>query len=245
MPNVKKYRASRKKKLYKPRKRVNNKINAKTNKDFRATNSYGITPQPFPRVLFTQCKYSDSKIFTVPALGVSNANTYRSNSIWDPDFTGTGQTVAGWNVLNQIYGRYWVMGCKVRLTFSDPLQDGVRVGYSIRQRSNAPTAGLTIQQLAYYNNVYMSSISNSGSQKKVFNFYMKPWAQSSVSKLEYMANSDQHSAIMSGFPNIPSYFDVFVVNENVGSSATTINYTCEITYYVKLYDRLQLNPTSF
>lgn len=232
------------KKVYKPRKGGANKSTFKPSKDFRfkADKNYGIKPEPFPRVLFTRLKYGQSNKFNVPVLGVAVANSYRMNSIWDPDFTGVGLTVAGWSQMSALYDRYMVMGAKVIVSFNDPSADGIRVGCSLRQASNGPTSGLTIEQLTYYNNTYISGLNNTGKQTKNFSFYIKPWSLIGIDKLEYMANSSLYSSTMASFPSAPCYIDVFAVNEDPTAAAKTVLYTIKIIYYTKCYQRKQLNP---
>lgn len=210
---------------------------------FKGSDNNNIKPEPFPRVLFTRAKFIDNEQLSVPAFGVSIAKTYRMNTIYRPSFTGSTSTVCGWAQLNAMYGNYLCLGAKVTVSYSNPTSDGCRVGVCLRQASSGPVTGLTLEQLANYTNTYISAVNNTGSQKKTFNFYIKPWSLVGINKLEYMANSSQYSSTMSSWPNAPCYIDVFAVNDDAGASAQTINYLIKVIYYVKCFNRLQLNPS--
>lgn len=215
----------------------NNK--SKDNKDFRfkAVDNYNVKPEPFPRVLLTRIKYATSGALNATLLDTAVSNAFRANSIYDPDFTGTGQSVVGLTVLSGIYGRYMVMGAKVTLTFNDPEVDGSRVGYRLRTAQNGATSLSTLTQLMQQPMTYISGINNSGSQKKSFQFYITPWSLEGISKLEYLVNSIKYSSATNNNPTSPVYFDIFHINSN---GACTINYAIKIVYYVKFYDRLYL-----
>ena len=77
--------------------------------EFKSINAYGVKPEPFPRVLLTQCKYSgEGQINLVGGLGIATAVTFRMNSIYDPYYALGGQTVAGHAALSAIYSSYLV-----------------------------------------------------------------------------------------------------------------------------------------
>jgi hypothetical protein len=46
----------------------------------------------------------------------TTSNLYRANSIFDPDFTGVGTTVAGYQQMQQLYSRSRVLGVKARVS---------------------------------------------------------------------------------------------------------------------------------
>lgn len=128
--------------------RSSNNLN-KTNKDFRfkSANPYGIKPEPFPRVLYTRCKYATWDTLSTGVLGLADFSTYRTNSIYDPDYTGGGTTVVGHSQLNALYSNYQVLGAKILLTFSNPTVDGIRVGVRVRIGDAGSVSGQGLTQL--------------------------------------------------------------------------------------------------
>lgn len=218
---------------------------------FKAGPRHNVKPEPFPTVLKTRMKFSSNNYnFAVPALGAAGWNTFRVNSIWDPDLTGIGKTVTGWSVMNMVYSRYLVTGCKISVQFYDPDKDGATVGVRLRHANSAPTAGQTLQQLIEQPMTYTSGLSNTGSQTKNFNFFVRPWSLIGISKSEYMNNTTAYSADMGTMPVPPNQavgdgcvFDVFAVHNNPATLLGEINVVVKIVYYVTLYNRKALTST--
>lgn len=73
----------------------------------------------FPPVLLFKMKYKDRHLMTAQILPYARTSQiYRLNSIYDPDFTGTGLQPAFHDDLQLIYRRYYVVGCKVNFKFT-------------------------------------------------------------------------------------------------------------------------------
>lgn len=49
---------------------------------------------------------------------ISDNWVYRLNSVWDPDYTGTGVTVTGYSTFSSLYSRYFVHESEVKVTMS-------------------------------------------------------------------------------------------------------------------------------
>lgn len=219
---------------------------------FKSGQNGAVKPEPFPTKLKTRLKFSsDLGTIAVPALGGANWHTYRCNSIYDPDLTGFGRTVCGWSVLDQIYARYLVTGCKITVSFSNPTADGVRVGVRLRHANSLPTAGTTLAQLTEQPMTYISGLNNTGSQNKTFNFFVRPWDLIGISKLEYMANTNGYSAAMNLMPVPPNQaagdgcvFDIFTVNGSILSPQANVDCVVKIVYYTTLYNRKALSSTA-
>jgi hypothetical protein len=210
----------------------------------KGVNNYNIKPEPFPRVLLTRAKFVENWQVTIPGYGLSEARSYRINSIYRPPFTAPATTVCGYAQLAAIYNKYLVLGAKVTVSFSDPTVDGIRVGVALRQASNGPCDAITLQTLANYSGTYISALNNTGSQKKEFNFFIKPWSLIGISKLEYMANSSIYASGIATNPSSPAYIDVFAVQDDASKASTqTVNALVKIIYYVKLFERAQLNQS--
>lgn len=75
----------------------------------------GITPIA-PRTI-TRLRYTSVISRTLNA-GIAADNVYRLNSIFDPDFTGTGTQPYGHDTYAQLYNRYRVFAASYRVTFN-------------------------------------------------------------------------------------------------------------------------------
>lgn len=201
-----------------------------------------IKPEPFPRTLYTRCKYGRESGLAIPANNTAVADTYRLNSINDPRFAIGGQTVTGHAALSAIYDAYWVMGAKVEVRFFNPDLEGVRVGCSLRINSQNPTAGQNTTWLSQQPLTYMGGLADSGKQTKYFSFYVQPWQLQSCTKLEYMSSSTLYASKINTNPQLDNcLFDVFAIGTNATSA--NVRYAIKITYYTKLYERKGLTAT--
>lgn len=67
---------------------------------------------PFAQRYITKMKYS--QVFSLTSTSPQYA--FRLNSIFDPDFTGTGHQPYGHDTLNAVYNRYRVISCSYNIT---------------------------------------------------------------------------------------------------------------------------------
>ena len=71
----------------------------------------------FPQQLFAKHIYSDSVLLALNVGGsCSGPHVFRLNSLFDPDFTGTGHQPQGYDNMALQYNRYIVYGCPSRLS---------------------------------------------------------------------------------------------------------------------------------
>lgn len=226
-----------KKKTFKPRYGRKKKFQrSKAKPTFRAGVSYGVKPDPFPTRLFTRLKYVNSQTLTgaVSSRVAGNEQAFRLNSIYDPDFTGTGYNAMGWANLAALYERYIVNGAKVEIQWSNPSGDGM-VGFA---SLNQTTVLQGNTDPANYNNmlVYSTDVNNTGSQKSKMKFYVRPWNLIGLSKLEWKANKASRSSAMTGNPSVDLYLRLACSGN---ASSQTIHVTTKIIYYVECYNRVQ------
>lgn len=220
---------------------------AKLDWRFKSGKTYSVKPEPFPRVLKTRMKYAFAWNQTF-SVGVSGARTFRLNSIHDPDWTGTGTTVAGHTQMAALYKRYLVTGAKIYISFSNPSEDGCRAGYRLRIDDDDPVASESLSEVMSKPLTYVSGINNTGSQKKNFIAFVRPWSLLGISKSEYMNNTVNYGSIMSSSPSpfgsaIGASMDVFALNPDTLVSGN-IDVAIRIVYYVTLYDRKSLTMSA-
>lgn len=218
------------------------KVRKPKNSIFGGMHSYRVKPEPFPRVMYTRTKFAQQFSMTTNGLGSAVARTFRVNSIWDPDLTGIGNTVAGHAALASIYGRYIVTNCKMTIRFFDPGADQIKVGCRLRIGTASATAGRTVNQLMEQPLTYLKGLANSGSQTSVYNFNIKPWTLIGLSKLEYFAGMTIYSSIMAGSPAVlGGYVDIFIVDTT--GAAIPVTVLVKMEYECQFYERKHL-PSS-
>lgn len=237
--NKYKSKIGKKDKILKPW-RENNATGVKT--IFRSGVSYGVNPDPFPQRLVCRLKFADDGILTSAGLSnvVGTEQVYRLSSIHDPDYTIGGTTVVGWTQMNAIYQRYIVTGILVEVDFYDPSADAGMCVISLNQTD--PVQGLSVKQVGEHSLTYTDVINNTGSQKKTFRMYVRPWNLLGLSKLEWLSNKTGHSASMGASPTTETYLRIGYTNFTVSSS---IKYVTRLIYFTELFDRKQLASTAF
>lgn len=107
----------------------------------------------FPETLTTTLRYSD--VYTLSTSGTAPVgNIFRMNSVFDPDFTGTGHQPLYFDQFAAVYSRYSVLGSKITATYSQSSSDTdlspkgpYRIGItSNNDGSFASNAGTLIEQ---------------------------------------------------------------------------------------------------
>lgn len=77
------------------------------------------TPSLFPARRVGTMVY-DGLFNISPAASAAAYNTFRANSVFDPDFTGAGTTISGYTPLATVYNRYRVISCRADIVWSNP-----------------------------------------------------------------------------------------------------------------------------
>lgn len=235
-------KARRKRKGYKMQKKGKKKpASVKVNTLFKKGRSYGVHPDPFPTRLLTRMKYVTTGELYSNSLTADTCGTehvYRCTSIYDPYYGSGGTTTVGWSNYAAIYQKYIVYGAKIEIEFYDPAADGGVPIVSLNQLS--PVQNQTTKTIGEQMLTYTSIVNNTGSQKKRFYFYVKPWALEGLSKLEWLANKSTRSSVMASNPSVDVYIRLGYAS---GVTASPIQYSIRIIYFTELFDRYQLTST--
>jgi hypothetical protein len=87
---------------------------------------------PFPPEIFTKHRYSENITLTTGTAGIyGTIQTYRLNSLYDPNLSGTGHQPYGFDEVVNIYGRYCVTDVEIQLTLSGSQNTNNTLGYLI------------------------------------------------------------------------------------------------------------------
>lgn len=213
---------------------------------FHSYKNYKIKPDPFPRVLFTRMKYGMERVLTTGFLNNSVENTFNLNALYDPDATGVGQTVKGYSNMKALYDSYIIMGAKFYVSFSNPPNDGWRVGYSLNQ--DTTTVSKSVQQLLAMSKTYMHGLNNTGSQRYAFKGYVKPWANQRrcLDKRQYLSDTDNWGSLAGNTaPSNNLYLRVFATQDQSATAVGSIDVAVKIIYYVRFFNRKELVQESF
>lgn len=106
--------------------------------------SVGISRIPFTNTYFTQLRYAVQVPITVTA-GAQSYNTFRVNSLYDPDSTGIGgqpkfyDTLCGASGGTAPYASYRVHGCKYKVNFVNTNSSQTSISYVAARVRDADT----------------------------------------------------------------------------------------------------------
>lgn len=210
---------------------------------FRKGRTYKIHPDPFPPRLICRMKYATQGQLLASATQnyYGLEHVYRLTSIYDPYYSTGGTTTVGYSNMANLYQKYIVYGAKIEITFYDSNLDGQIPTVSLNQTDVLQAK--SVKTAGEQSLTYSTQLNNTGSQKKTFRFYVKPWALGGLSKLEWMANKSTRSSLMGTNPSEETYLRLALAASNASGSTNTINYTLRIIYFTELFDRVQLTSS--
>lgn len=196
----------------------------------------GILPKGgLPDKLFTSFTYNDS--FTLTDNGTADVAVYRQyrlNSLFDPDYTGTGEQPYMRDQLSAFYSKAVIYGCKVRIcvmgSSSTTLPHVVTMRPSIS--ASAPTdANLEIER-PRSKKICLSSQQDKG----ILSTYYRIQDLFGISKATL--ESDQYVISIGSNPARALYLNVVQSPLPIATSTATesLYYTITMKFYCKLYD---------
>ncbi len=197
--------------------------------------------QVFPPRLKTVLSYVDQFTFTGATLSAvfGNENSFRLNSLYDPDYTGTGHQPYGYDQITPFYSRYMVDEVNVRITFFDPQGDGIYCGVFIKNYDDTATlVNSSVPQSVERPQCWVRPLSNTGSQKIVFERRIKIWELFGLTRVQYEAAWPTLAALVTTNPSVAPYLSVAVADVNASSPALTCKCTVEMDFYATFFGRI-------
>lgn len=171
------------------------------------------------------------------ALGVQDY-VFNLNSIWDPDRTGVGHQPLGRDQWAAFYNRYRVYGVQIRWSFtnkSDVPANIALVG------NNDPVMVLGNDAMFEQSHMNKKQVgAKGGIDTKVITKYFTPARITGRPLVSYVAD-DRYQATMNANPQETIVAHFYCANADGGTNPLAGNATIHITYYVELFDRVNLN----
>lgn len=173
--------------------------------------------------------------------GAVGTNQYRGNSLFDPDYSGTGTQPSGFDELASLYERYRVLGSTCIVNFVSntsqnddlcvfPTNTATLVGTDNTIRAEYPYAQRKIA------NVYQAPPSNTR-----FAQYMSTSKMYGVSK-QKVRDEEDYSAATTANPSNSFFWNVSYQAVD-RASTQSLYYTIRIEYYCTFYKRRALNQS--
>jgi len=188
----------------------------------------------------TTLVYSQAITLTAGSVGLfGTEQVFRLNSLYDPDFTGTGHQPYGFDQLLALYNYYKVSAVDIKLTFSDPSADGMFVA-SMVQPSTA-TYGLSSQTIATVTEKAGSLVrplNNTGAQKVVIHHKLAIPAIENISMTQFLADYTNFSS-SAGMGN-PTVTPWLRCANACGTASATCTLLVELAFDAEFWDRVVL-----
>lgn len=206
-----------------------------------------VSSSPFPT--YYKCKMYYSHVLTAltPQAVTGFLGTeqiFRLNSLYDPDYSGTGQQPYGFDQMASLYRKYKVNGVKIDVTIYNPNEDGVLVGALIQPPGGTATlTGKTMEDIAELPMCTYRVLHNTGTQRSHFSQYMPINKLAGISPLQFKANIEDFASLCTTSPAQFPYFRI-AVGSIIGSTSATCQITVKLTFYSTFYERIQQAASS-
>lgn len=227
-----------KKKVIKTKRKVNKPINiskAVTKGPFKRYDDN----DPFPPVFMCKMTYVDSNTLSTGVAGVfGTEQVFRLNSLFDPNFTGTGRQPYCYDQITPLYRYYQVFGVNIEIIANDPSADAIVIG-AIIQPSNATVSltGRGIDEVKEKPMCITFPLNNTGSQTAKREQYMALHVIEGINKVQYMAGQSDYSSAVGTSPTKNPYLRLALASDrsNAGDSCIV---RVKLTFYTKFFDRI-------
>ncbi len=172
---------------------------------------------PFPNTRRVTMQYAQLlQLVTDATPDYSTEWDFRLNSIFDPDFTGTGHQPKYHDTFATLYQKYLVHNVDITLEFYDTSADGIIVGGGF---GFSAFSALTAGDLAERSNIQLATMSNSGEQRVVLRYRISPAEALGLTRAQYLNSADTYGATFGSNPTTVSYLRV-VYSHPVSSSVS-------------------------
>lgn len=194
-----------------------------------------------PRTQFRALVYVGEDIDLDPgAVGVTASHYFRCNSLFDPDFTGTGHQPHGFDSLALKYGGYRVRTATITCTFmaSSTANANKRVGIQLTSQSSPVSTVIT--DIVESPHVVYKVLATSDSGRSVVRVRMtvRPWHFLGVA----YKNSNYSANVVSSPTNV-CFFRVFCGPVDEVQDTTGAQVDVHITYKAQFFDGLEIGPS--
>lgn len=206
-------------------------------------------PLPFAESFFARLPYAS--LYVISAGGASRSCVcpiqWRLNGASAPLVGGGGHIPEQWSMLATLYQQYKVFGCRVKVTFSDPISESFFVGCRVRASTDPlATVSLNPSQLAMLPNTQTGYLVNTGEQARVFEFYVRIEDIFGVPKSQYADVS--YAALTTALPPAGDvWLEPFVsyitpVTDPIPFQPA-LNCMVELNYYIMFSSLMNQVPT--
>jgi len=165
----------------------------------------------------------------VGTVGAISKYVFRANSIYDPDLTGTGDSVLDYQTFSSHYNHYVVTGAKITLkAYSSMGSNANVIGIMLNDDTTTPS---------YFSEVLMQSDSKFGivgSDGKILTVTKNFSAKRFFNVTDVKDNLDRIGSVMGSNPTDDAYFTVYALPMDVVTDTAPVRCVAIIDYIFHL-----------
>ncbi len=199
---------------------------------------------PFPPQIRRRLKYADLfQLATAASTGNFGAEQrFRVNSLYDPDYSGTGHQPYGYDQISNLYNKYRVDRVWFKIIFTTPGSAAdVLCAASISPGTSAALATFAPAVPLEWPNTMVGHLSSSGERKVVLTGTIDLAVLCGVPRHKY-ESEDSYSAAVGANPSQVALLS-FAVASFSGSASQATSVLCELEYDAVLYERVILGQS--
>ncbi len=198
----------------------------------------GITP--FAAQLIARMRYASTITVVTPNMA-NTAGTYsfRLNSLYDPDYSGTGHQPYQYDQLTGIYNNYLVDRCDFKVTFRpDFTTDGIFVGASVFADTDATdsSAGLTWSVIKEKATTQLRPVATQSNRANypILRGSIDMARVFGISKPVLQAEPDQYGAVYSANPARTVFLELCALDPGANASSDCFA-DVELTFFCRFW----------
>lgn len=191
-------------------------------------------PAVVPTRLMTKMSYSDVKELTATYPTIAY-NTYRTASLYDPDYTGAGVQPGWFDFIKGAYRAYIVHGCKIQLVVTNKSTEVARVQTIVSTASDGPIS--TASDWESLSSLGTDQLIPGDSGSRRISRYVDNFKVQGMSKNDArLTQSNPLVSTMTSSPTLSPYFQIKAECADLSGTFSVV-YRINITYYVEFFDR--------
>lgn len=184
--------------------------------------------KPFAQRYITKLKYAQVNFLNVAG---PTAYRFRLNSLYDPDFSGTGHQPYGFDQLSPLYNRYRVISCRYVVSAVD--QAGQYITYATLP-SNEQVNAISLSEMRENPRCQFRVQAPSAAMRPITgNVYLPSLV--GRTKAQYMAD-DRYQSVVTDNPAEAAILNVYVQRMDEGINTLNVPLTVTLEYTVEFFD---------
>lgn len=192
---------------------------------------------PFPSHMRVVSIYSQPGTLTTGSSVFGTEQRFRVNSVYDPDYTGAGHTVRGYNVLSGIYQQYRVVKCHYQVIFTTPgSANDIQCALTVAPNTSGSLGSANSFFPAEYAGGSFGVLSSSGERRCILQGTIDLAKLCGVSHTKYNAD-DVFSAYIGASPVQLALLSIATCCMD-GTNGVTCAVQTTLSYEVEWFDRL-------